>query len=350
MAQSGAAHGPNRQWVVAEHPVTTLEGRHFEYRESPVPEPGPGEVLLRTHLLNIAPVMRMYMMPGGAAGEAPLSVGDVIHGRGVAEVVASNHPDFAAGEFVQGQLGWQTYKVSRMTAAEKFRRLKPHGVPIHHALTLFGMTGFSAWCGFFSRGQPRPGDAVLVSGAAGGVGSLVVQMARIHGCAPLIGIAGGADKCRLISRLGCHAAIDYKADDVAAAIGDLFPAGIDLYFDNVGGEILEAALQHLAPGARVVLCGSISEYQREAPFGPRNYTNLRRANADMRGFFVYNHAAEFDAAEAAMAAWLTEGRLEAPVDLVTGFESMPRALMDMFESTSGGKRIVQVVEGEVACY
>ncbi|MYE86193.1 MAG: NADP-dependent oxidoreductase [Gammaproteobacteria bacterium] len=350
MAKSNDWGGPNRQWVIAEHPVTTLEARHFEYREAPVAEPGPGEVLLKTHLLNIAPVMRMYMMEGGAAGEAPLEIGEVIHGRGVAEVIASNHAGFAPGEFVQGQLGWQTWKVSRMTDAEKFRRLKPHGLPIHHALTVFGMTGFSAYCGFFGRGQPRPSDAVLVSGAAGGVGSLVVQMARLHGCAPLVGIAGGPEKCSLIEKLGCDVAIDYKADDVAAAIRESFPAGVDLYFDNVGGEILEAALGHLAPGARVVLCGSISEYQRQKPFGPRNYTNLRRANADMRGFFVYNHSAEFDAAEAAMAAWLTEGKLKAPVDVVSGFEAMPRALMDMFESTGGGKRIVQVVEGDIACY
>ena len=284
MVNSDRRGEANHQWVVAEHPVTTLAERHFGYRETPVPEPGPGEVLLKTHLLNIAPVMRMYMMAGGAAGEPPLGVGDVIHGRGVAEVVESRHPGFAEGEFVQGQLGWQTWKVSRMTEAEKFRRLKPHGLPIHHALTVFGMTGLSAWCGFFSRGRPRPGDAVLVSGAAGGVGSLVVQMARRHGCTPLVGIAGGPDKCGLVRKLGCEAAIDYKADDVAGAIGKLFPGGIDLYFDNVGGEILEAALDHLAPGARVVLCGSISEYQREAPFGPGNYTNLRRANADMRGF------------------------------------------------------------------
>ena len=341
---------PNRQWFVAEHPVTTLAARHFGYRETPVRAPGPGEVLLKTHLLNIAPVMRMYMMEGGAAGEPPLSIGDVIHGRGVAEVVASRHADFAPGEFVQGQLGWQTWKVSRMTDAEKFRRLKPHGLPIHHALTVFGVTGFSAYCGFFGRGRPRPGDAVLVSGAAGGVGSLVVQMARLHGCAPVVGIAGGAEKCALVRELGCHAAIDYKADDVPAAIGAALPAGIDLYFDNVGGELLEAALDHLAPGARVVLCGSISEYQREEPFGPRNYTNLRGSNADMLGFFVYHHAAEFDAAEAAMAAWVADGQLTAPLDLVTGFDAMPRALMDMFESTGGGKRLVQVVEGEVVHY
>jgi len=311
-------HTPiNRQWVVAEHPTTTLGEHHFGYREVPVPDPKPGEVLLKTHFLNIAPVMRMYMMRGGAAGEAPLELGDVIHGRGV---------------------------------AEKFRRLQPHGLPIHHALTVFGMTGFSAYCGFFLRGRPKPGDAVLVSGAAGGVGSLVVQMARIHGCSPLAGIAGSAAKCALGQQLGCDHAINYKADGLAAAIGDIFPNGIDLYFDNVGGEILEAALGHLATGARVVLCGSISEYQRETPFGPRNYTNLRKANADMRGFFVYNHLADFDNAEATMADWVRDGELHVPVDIVAGFESMPQALLDMFEGTGGGKRLVQVVEGEIACY
>ena len=342
-------YGPNQQWVVAEHPAQTLQTKHFGYRETPLRPLQAGEVLLKTHLLNIAPVMRMYMMQGGGAGEAPLEIGDVIHGRGVAEVAASRHPHYASGEFVQGQLGWQTWKLSRMTKAERFRRLQPHGLPIHYALTLFGMTGFSAYCGFLRRGQPKVGDAVLVSGAAGGVGVLVVQLAYIHGCTPVVGIAGGPAKCALLRSLGCHEAIDYQDDAMDDAMRKHFPKGIDLYFDNVGGEILEAALEHLADNARVVLCGSISEYQRSQPFGPRNYTNLRSANADMRGFFVYNHQREFATAERRMAAWLKQGRLQVPVDIVKGFERMPEALMGMYQGTGGGKRMVQVSDGELAC-
>ena len=340
----------NQQWTVAEHPETVLEAAHFHYREVPVPSLQDGQALLRTHLLNIAPVMRMYMMRGSAANEAPLEIGDVIHGRGVAEVIDSRHADFAPGSFVQGQIGWQTYKVTRFTKAERFRTLKRHGLPIHYALSALGMTGFSAYCGFVTRADAARGDRVLVSGAAGGVGSLVVQMARILGAAKIVGIAGGADKCALIRELGCDEVIDYKADDVPAEIAENFPDGMDLYFDNVGGEILQAALDCLASQARVLLCGSISEYQRETPFAPSNYTNLRAKNADMRGFFVYNHAQEFDAAEAAMAEWIREGSLRVVVDEVQGFEKMPEALMGMFTATGGGKRYVKLVPGPVAVY
>lgn len=340
----------NQQWTVAEHPETVLEAAHFKLREIPVPPLESGQALLRTHLLNIAPVMRMYMMRGGAANEPPLEIGDVIHGRGVAEVIDSRHPDFAPGSFVQGQIGWQTYKVTHFTSRERFRPLGRHGLPIHYALSALGMTGFSAYCGFVTRAAAARGDRVLVSGAAGGVGSLVVQMARIIGAEQIVGIAGGAEKCALVRELGCDDAIDYKAEDPRAPIAERFPDGIDLYFDNVGGEILEAALDCLALNARVLLCGSISEYQRETRFAPSNYTNLRAKNAELRGFFVYNHAQEFDAAEHAMATWIREGRLRVVADEIEGFERMPEALMGMFTATGGGKRYVKLLPGPVAVY
>ncbi len=338
----------NRQWTVAERPVKDLAKHHFGYRETAIPTPGPGEVLLKTHYLNVAPVMRMYMMAegGGESTEAVLQLGDVIHGRGVAEVLESHHPEFAPGDFVHGQLGWQTHKVSTMTAQEKFVKMRRRGVPAWYGLSALGMTGYSAWCGFVSRGEPRPGDAVLVSGAAGGVGSLVVQIARARGCTPVIGIAGGPEKCALVTRLGADSAIDYRNDDVPARLAERFPEGLDIYFDNVGGELLEAALEHLAPRARVVLCGSISEYTRDEPFGPRNYTRLRKGDSDMRGFFVYNHADEFEAAETEMAAWIREGRLRGLVDFSEGFESLPEALMGLYTGSNFGKRMVRIYPGE----
>lgn len=342
----------NRQWTVAARPENDLEPRHFGYREAPVGRPGPGEVLLRSHYLNVAPVMRMYMMAqgGGESTESVLDIGDVIHGRGVAEVLASNHPDYEPGDFVHGQLGWQTHKVSAMTPGEKFVKMRPRGVPVHYGLSALGMTGYSAWCGFETRGEPRMGDAVLVSGAAGGVGSLVVQIARARGCAPVVGIAGGPEKCRRVRDLGAHDMIDYHREDVAARIAECFPDGLNIYFDNVGGEILEAALDHLAPRARVVLCGSISEYTRDTPFGPTNYTKLRRVDADMRGFFVYNHAADFAKAETQMAAWIRSGDLRALVDISDGFETLPEALMGLYSGANIGKRIVRVVPGEDTVY
>ena len=342
----------NRQWTVAARPVRELDHQHFGYRESAVDDPGDGEMLLKTHYLNVAPVMRMYMMAegGGETTESLLDIGDVIHGRGVAEVVASKHPGFAAGDFVHGQIGWQTWKVTSATPEEKFVRMTRRGVPAYYGLSALGMTGYSAYCGFVCRGQPRAGDAVLVSGAAGGVGSLVVQIAKALDCAPVIGIAGGKEKCALIAELGADSMIDYKAEDVPARIAELLPGGADIYFDNVGGEILEAALDNLAHAARIVLCGSISEYTREEPFGPTNYTQLRRVEADMRGFFVYNHADQFERAETDIADWIREGRLRALVDITDGFEHMPDALIGLYTGTNRGKRIVRVEPGDDAIY
>ncbi len=343
----------NRQWVVAEHPENTLEARHFGYQEVAIPELDSGQMLLRSHYLNVAPVMRMYMMANqddGEATESALAIGDVIHGRGVAEVVASRHPDYEIGQFVHGQIGWQTYKVSNASAQERFVKMTRRELPAYYGLSVLGMTGYSAYCGFVSRGEPRKGDSVLVSGAAGGVGSLVVQIAKALGCGLVVGIAGGREKCALVEELGADATIDYKNEDVGARIAELMPDGLDVYFDNVGGEILEAALSQLASGARVVLCGSISEYQREQPFGPRNYTMLRKGDADMRGFFVYNHAAEFNTAEQRMAEWIRAGKLTALVDISDGFKCMPESLMGLYTGANRGKRLVRVAAGEDVIY
>jgi len=338
----------NRQWTVAEHPQQGLDKRHFGYREVELPDLSDGEILLRTHYLNLAPVMRMYMMAGGAgeSTESPLSIGDVIHGRGVAEVIESRHPDYSAGDYVHGQIGWQTHKISRVTEQEKFVRMKRRGVPAYYGLSALGMTGYSAYCGFVVRGEPQPGQAVLVSGAAGGVGSLVVQIARAMGCSPVIGMAGTGAKCDLMRDLGADEMINYREEDVGQRIGELFPEGVDIYFDNVGGEILESALGNLAFGARVVLCGSISEYTRDEPFGPRNYTRLRRHEADMRGFFVYNHADSYDRAEQDISGWIKQGKLRALVDILDGFENMPDALIGLYSGANKGKQLVRVIPGE----
>lgn len=342
----------NRQWVVAQHPTNELQASHFGYKEVEIIPPKNGEVLLKTHYLNLAPVMRMYMMKDGD-GRSPeklLNIGDVIRGRGVAEVIESRHPDYSLGDFVQGQIGWQTLKVSTMSEAEKFIKMPPRGVPAYYGLSALGMTGYSAYCGFVSRGQPRPGDAVLVSGAAGGVGSLVVQIAKAIGCSPIIGIAGGAEKGDLVKSLGADNVIDYKSEDVAARLSDLLPNGIDLYFDNVGGEILDATLANLAKNARIVLCGAISEYTRDTPFCLKNLGRLRRANANIHGFFVYNHMTEFSQAETDMADWIKSGQLRALVDIKDGFEQMPDALMGLYNGTNKGKCLVRVNPGEDIIY
>ena len=332
----------NRQWAVAARPQGGAVAEDFSYREVPVPTPSDGEMLVETLYLSVAPVMLMYMSGERAAGEAPLALGDVIHGRGVGRVIESNHAEFHVGDIVHGQIGWQTHKVTSATPRERFFRFRATDLPPHLALSALGMTGFSAFCGFVDVGQPQPGQAVLVSGAAGGVGHMVIQIARLLGCTPVVGIAGGPEKCDLIRDLGCDVAIDYRNEDVGQAISDALPTGANVYFDNVGGATLESALDNLAFGARIVLCGSISEYTLDAPFGPRNYTNLRAAEASMRGFYVYNHSHSFARAEAAMARWIRDGALRPKQHVVNGFDSMPQALMGLYDGQNLGKQIVAV--------
>ena len=334
----------NCQWRVARRPSGNVVREDFAYTEEDIPSPGPGEFLLKTYYVNLAPVMRMYMSGDAVAGEQPLAIGDVIHGRGVAEVVESNHPEFTVGEFVHGQTGWQTYKVSKGTAQEKFRRVPDIGLPYSIALSALGMTGFSAYFGFVDCGKPRAGDVVVVSGAAGGVGTHVVQIAKAMGCR-VVGIAGGPAKCELIRSLGCDATIDYKAEDMAEAIPAACPDGVDLYFDNVGGETLSVVLENLAMHSRIVLCGSISEYLLDEPYGLTNYTRLRRTNSTMQGFFIYNHVDDFDRAEADMCRWLERGELSPVEHVFDGFESLPDALASLYAGTNTGMALVRARRG-----
>ena len=320
----------NQQWRVARRPDGNVVPDDFAWTERPIPEPGPGEALLRVHYLGLAPVMRMYMLGGSPSGEAQLAIGDVIHGRGVAQVVRSRHPDWREGEMVQGQCGWQTYKVTAFTPQEKFFRMPVNGLPAALGSGVLGMTGLSAWAGLFPTGEPRRGDRMVLSGAAGGVGSMVAQIAaNVVGC-DVIGIAGGPDKCAFALAHGCSGVIDYKADDVAAALARLRPDGIDLYFDNVGGEILQACLERLRMHARVVLCGSISEYIRPGGFALPNYTRLRATDSRMAGFFVYNHLHRWAEVMAELAGWIGDGRLRPVQDMTAGFAHMPRALAQLY--------------------
>jgi NADPH-dependent curcumin reductase CurA len=331
----------NCQWRVANRPVGNVRSTDFEYGEVDIPQPAAGEFLLKTLYLGLAPVMRMYMQGTGAAGERPLEIGDVIHGRGVAEVIESNHSGFNVGDIVQGQCGWQTYKVSRGTPQERFFKCKDYGLPFALSAGVLGMTGLSAYGGMVDCARPKTGDLIVVSGAAGGVGSIVVQMARILGCR-VIGIAGGSEKCEFVKSLGCEETIDYKNDDVAAAISRLCPDGMDIYFDNVGGEILSTCLEHLAFEARVVLCGSISEYTRSEPFGLTNYTRLRAVNGSMKGFFVYNYQDRFYEATDQFAEWINAGMLKPIQDMEDGFERMPQALANLYEGNNVGVQCCRV--------
>lgn len=332
----------NYQWLVNKAPQGNVTPDDFRWSVSEIPEPADGEVLLKTHYLGLAPVMRFYMQGTGAAGERVLGPGDVIHGRGVAQIVKSRHPDWREGEMVQGQLGWQSYKTTSITPQEKFFRMPKNDLPAVLGAGVLGMTGLSAHAGLFACGAPKAGDLMVLSGAAGGVGSMVSQMAaHVVGC-DVVGMAGGAEKCKFILEHGCSAAIDYKSEDIAERLDALRPDGIDLYFDNVGGETLEACLERLRMHARIVLCGSISEYTRETPFKLSNYTRLRATDSRMQGFFVYNHLPHWDTVMAEMTDWIKSGKLKPVQDVIDGFQNMPKALAQLYYGRNVGVQCCSV--------
>jgi NADPH-dependent curcumin reductase len=340
--QSFAA-AKNRQWRLAARPDGAVKDSDFALVESPPPAPGPGEFLVRTLYLSLAPVMRQYMIDG-AGIERPLAIGDVMYGRGVGQVIASRHPDYAVGDIVHGKLGWQDYAVSDGAPDKLMFKAGATDLPASTALGVLGITGFSAYVGLLDIGQPKPGETVLVSGAAGGVGSVAGQLARIAGCR-VIGLAGTPEKCTLLTdRLGYDAAINYKTDDLSAAIGAAAPGGIDLFFDNVGGPVLDAALDHINRYARVVSCGRISEYISGHSYRLANWWRIGRQRARLQGFFIYDHVHRFADAEARMAGWIREGRLTYLEDVLDGIEQMPAALRRLFDGTNVGKQLVRVGE------
>jgi NADPH-dependent curcumin reductase CurA len=335
--------GINRRWVLASRPAPEVRDDNFRLESAGIPQPGPGQFLVRTLYLSLAPVMRMYMLDG-AGIEKPLAIGETMRGRGVGEVVASSHPGFAVGDIVQGKLGWQEYSVSDGSPYFMMYKVRQRRLPFSTALGVLGMTGFTAYLGLTQVGRIRAGDTVLVSGAAGGVGSNCGFIAsKLGGRA--IGIAGTDEKCRLlVATLGYAAAINYRNGDLDQRISELCPAGVDLFFDNVGGEILDAALAHINRYARVVLCGRIAEYLKspEDQYCLRNWWRVGHCRASMRGFFIYDFEDGFAAAEEQMTDWIAEGSMGYQEDVLEGIEQMPRALMRLFAGENVGKQLVRV--------
>ena len=259
---------------------------------------------------------------------------------GVGEVIASRNPKFAVGDHVQGLLGAQEYAIS---SGEGVTKIDAKAAPLPLYLSLFGATGMTAYFGLLEVGQPKAGETVVVSGAAGATGSVVGQIAKIKGCRA-VGIAGGAEKCHYIVReLGFDAAIDYKADDVKAKLREHCPNGVDVYFDNVGGEILDAVLLQINRGARIVICGAISQYNNTTPVkGPSNYLSLLVNRARMEGFICFDYAARYGQAAQEMAGWMAVGKLKSREDIVEGFENLPEVLLKLFKGENIGKLMLKV--------
>jgi NADPH-dependent curcumin reductase CurA len=331
----------NRQWLLKERPAGMVQESHFEYREQPIPEPGDGEVLVQNLYLSFDPTFRGQMMdrPNYVP---PMQIGDVMRGGSAGKVVKSNHPDFQIGDLVSGAGGWQEYFVPNSSDLMSISKI-PGDVSIPNAMSIFGITGLTAYFGLLDVGKPKEGDTVLVSGAAGATGSVVGQIAKIKGCR-VVGIAGGTEKCDwLIREANFDAAIDYKNDNVFKSIKEHCPKGVDVYFENVGGEILEAALGCLAMRARVVLCGGISSYNSEdAPPGPRSLMSLIGTRSRMEGFLVLDYEDQFSQARKEMSQWMAEGRLVSQEDIQEGFENAPRTFMRLFTGQNRGKQMLKL--------
>lgn len=331
----------NRQWLLAARPHGMVKPSDFEYRESPVPEPGDGEVLIRTLYLSFDPAMRGWM-EDRPSYLPPVQIGEPMRAGAVGQVVKSNHPDFAPGDFVQGLLGWQDYACPR--AAAGVTKI-PEGTPLTWPLGVLGITGLTAYFGLLDLGEPKAGDTVVVSGAAGATGSVAGQIAKIHGCR-VIGIAGGPEKCAwLTDEAHFDEAIDYKNEDVAARLAALCPDSINVFFDNVGGPILEAALDQMAQRGRVVLCGGISGYNEETPPpGPRNYMNLVLRRCRMEGFIVIDYVARFAEGAKDLAGWVAEGRITHAEDVQEGFEKAPDCLLRLYRGDNRGKQLLKLAD------
>jgi len=331
----------NRQWVLAARPVGQVTEQCFAWRESPPPVPSAGEALVRTLYLSLDPAMRGWL-EDRPSYLPPVQIGEVMRGGGVARVVESHTPELAPGDLVRGTFGWQDYAIARPGRPFGSQKL-PEGVDPELALGVLGLTGLTAYFGMLDIGRPQTGETVVVSGAAGATGSIAAQIARIAG-ARVVGIAGGKAKCDwLLERARLAAAIDYKREAVDARLRELCPRGVDVYFDNVGGPLLETVLGQLAERARIALCGGISGYNAaEPPPGPRNLLNLVVRRARMEGFLVMDHAARFGDAAKQLGEWLAAGELAHEVDVQEGLENAPRTLLRLFEGRNTGKQLLRV--------
>jgi NADPH-dependent curcumin reductase CurA len=330
----------NHQIRLAARPDGLPKDSDWQLAEEAVPEPGDGQLLVKVQYISLDPAMRGWMNDAKSYIR-PVAIGEVMRAGGAGTVVASKLPGFKAGDVVSGSFGVQEYALSDGKGVHK---VDTRFAPLPTYLGVLGMPGMTAYFGLLDVGKPKAGDTVVVSGAAGAVGSVVGQIAKIKGCR-VIGIAGGADKCRmLVEEFGFDAAIDYKSQDVMAKLKEHCPKGIDVYFDNVGGDILDAALARLAMGARIVICGAISQYNATKPVkGPSNYMSLLVHRASMTGMLVFDYAERYGQAAREMAGWISAGKLKAKEDVATGgVAAFPRTLLKLFSGENTGKLVLEV--------
>jgi NADPH-dependent curcumin reductase CurA len=328
----------NRQILLKSRPegMPTLD--NFELVQGPVPEPGDGEVLMRTRYLSLDPYMRGRMSAAKSYAK-PVEVGQPMVGGTVSEIMASRNPRFAAGDIVLSYSGWQDYARSNGAG---LRKLDPAAAPVTTALGVLGMPGMTAYAGLLEIGQPRPGETVAVAAASGAVGAVVGQIAKIRGCRA-IGIAGGPDKCRyVVEELGFDACIDHHAPDLARQLEAASPAGIDVYFENVGGAVQQAVWPLLNDFARIPVCGLIAQYNAATPMpGPDMFSVLRK-RLTVRGFIVTDFAAREPDFQREASEWVRTGRLKYREDVVDGLENAPAAFLGLLQGRNFGKLLIKV--------
>ena len=331
----------NHKFELAARPVGMPKRTDWSYKEEPVRDPAEGEFLVKILYISLDPAMRGWMNEGKSY-IAPVGIGDVMRAGALGRVIASKNHKFAVGDHVFGAFGVQKFATSNGNGITK---VNAGSVPLPVFLGTLGMPGMTAYFGLLDIGQPKPGQTVVVSGAAGAVGSVVGQIAKVKGCT-VVGIAGGAEKCNYIVKdLGFDAAIDYKSEDVRKSLQKHCPKGIDVYFDNVGGEILDAALTQLARGARVVICGAISQYCNTTPIkGPSNYLSLLVNRASMKGMVVFDYADRYPEAAREMTGWMASGKLKSREHIVEGFETFPDTLLKLFKGENTGKLVLKVAD------
>lgn len=329
----------NHQFKLAKRPVGMVQRSDFDYTQSPVPEPGDGEVLVKVLYISLDPAMRGWMNEGRSY-IPPVAIGEVMRAGAVGRVVASKDPKIAVGDHVVGTLGVQEYAVAK---GKQLTKVDPRLAPLPVYLGTLGMPGMTAYFGLLEVGKPKAGDTVVVSGAAGAVGQVVGQIAKIKGCR-VVGIAGGQDKCDYLRSIGFDAAIDYKHQDVQAALKEHCPKGVDVYFDNVGGDILDAVLTRLAMHARIVICGAISQYNEAKMRGPSNYMMLLVTRSSMTGMVVFDYADRYAEGAREMAGWMASGQLKTREDIVAGLETFPDTLQKLFKGENTGKLVLKVAD------
>ena len=334
-----------KQWRLAARPDGIPDRSHFDLVEVPIPELEPGKAVVKTLYLGVAPVMLRYMR-NETEFESPMALGTVMPGRGVAQVIASDCEDLPAGAIIQARVGWQEYALID-TSDRPAPFLLPRDMPLSHGIGAVSLSGITALVGIRDIGLVKPADRILVSGAAGGVGSHVAEIAKALGAEEVVGIAGGPEKCRrLMTDMGYDHVIDYKNDDMDNALDTAFPEGVDLYFDNVGGPLLDNVLGRLRRRARIAICGSISEYlvAQEDKHRFINLQNLGRQDAKMEGFFVFDYESNYPECIDTLAKWVREGALHPVEDISQGIETMPDALADLYLGNNIGVRMVHVAD------